>query len=147
MIVRAIERHDIDALIAIQSVSLQTSQWTKADYDTADRAGTSGWVAEGEKRIAGFLVVRQALDEIEILNLAVHPEFRRQGIASKLLSTALQKACEQGAAKAYLEVRVSNDPAIAFYKVHGFRALGRRTRYYPDPCEDALVLALQLKKI
>jgi ribosomal-protein-alanine acetyltransferase len=141
------DRRDIDAVVAIQTASPQSAQWGKADYDLADRAGTFGWVAENDKQIAGFLVVRQALDEIEILNMAVRLEFRRQGIGSKLFDTALQNAYKQGATKVYLEVRASNDPAIEFYKRHGFKMLGRRLQYYADPREDALVLALRPKKI
>lgn len=141
------EHRDIDAVVAIQSASPQSAQWGKADYDLAGRVGTFGWVAEDNKQIAGFLVLRQALDEIEILNMAVLPEFRRQRIGSKLFSAALENACKQGVAKAYLEVRASNSPAIAFYKRHGFTSLGRRPRYYADPREDALVLGLQLGRI
>jgi len=141
------EHRDIDAVVAIQSASPQSAQWGKADYDLAGRVGTFGWVAEDNKQIAGFLVARQILDEIEILNMAVLPEFRRQRIGSKLFSAALENACKQGVAKAYLEVRASNSPAIAFYKRHGFTSLGRRARYYADPREDALVLGLQLGRI
>ena len=141
------EHRDIDAVVAIQSASPQSAQWGKADYDLAGRVGTFGWVAEDNKQIAGFLVARQILDEIEILNMAVLPEFRRQRIGSKLFSAALENACKQGVAKAYLEVRASNSPAIAFYKRHGFRSLGRRAQYYADPREDALVLGLQLGRI
>lgn len=141
------EHRDIDAVVAIQSASPQSAQWGKADYDLADRVGTLGWVAEEDKQIAGFLVARQILDEIEILNMAVLPEFRRQRIGSKLFSAALENACKQGVAKAYLEVRASNSPAIAFYKRHGFMSLGRRAQYYADPREDALVLGLQLGRI
>lgn len=141
------EHRDIDAVVAIQSASPQSAQWGKADYDLADRVGTLGWVAEDDKQIAGFLVARQILDEIEILNMAVLPEFRRQRIGSKLFSAALENACKQGVAKAYLEVRASNSPAIAFYKRHGFMSLGRRAQYYADPREDALVLGLQLGRI
>ena len=141
------EHRDIDAVVAIQSASPQSAQWGKADYDLADRVGTLGWVAEEDKQIAGFLVARQILDEIEILNMAVLLEFRRQRIGSKLFSAALENACKQGVAKAYLEVRASNSPAIAFYKRHGFTSLGRRARYYADPREDALVLGLQLGRI
>ncbi|MGH9572973.1 MAG: ribosomal protein S18-alanine N-acetyltransferase [Candidatus Acidiferrales bacterium] len=147
MIVRAMERHDVDAVIAIQAVSPEIAQWARGDYDLTDRVATCGWVAEGEKGIAGFLVVRQALDEIEILNMAVLPGFRRQGIGSKLFSVALENTYKQGAAKAYLEVRASNEPAIEFYKQYGFRILSLRAQYYANPREDALVLAFELKEI
>lgn len=140
------ERRDIDAVIAIQSASPEVAQWANADYDFTDR-GTCGWIAEDGNRIAGFLIVRRVLDEIEILNMAVLSGSRRQGIGSKLFSSALETASTQGVVKAYLEVRASNEAAIAFYKRHGFSMLGRRPQYYADPCEDALVLVSQLKNI
>jgi len=141
------ESRDVDAVVAIQSASSEIAQWGAADYDLAHRPTTFGWVAEQEQRVIGFLVVRQALDEIEILNIAVLPGLRRQGIGTQLLSTALKDASHRGAMDAYLEVRASNSRAIEFYKHHGFRMLDRRAEYYASPCEDALVLALHLKRI
>ena len=141
------ERRDIDAVIAIQSASPEIAQWTVDDYDLAHRPSTFGWVAEDEERIGGFLVAREVVDEVEILNLAVLPKFRRQGMGSELLNTALKEASDRGAVHAYLEVRASNGPAIEFYKRHDFSVLDRRVRYYQSPTEDALILALRLKKI
>ncbi len=140
------DRRDADAVLAIQRASPESAQWASGDYDLLNRPSTFGWIAEQQERIAGFLILRQILDEAEILNLAVLPEFRRQGIGTALLQAALQDASARGAAQAYLEVRASNKPAMEFYKQHGFRTLGRRAQYYASPVEDALVLGLQLKK-
>ncbi|HKQ88419.1 MAG TPA: GNAT family N-acetyltransferase, partial [Candidatus Acidoferrales bacterium] len=127
---RAMERRDVDAVVAIQSTSPEIAQWTVADYDLAHRPSTFGWVAEDGERIGGFLVAREVVDEIEILNIAVLPKLRRQGIGSELLSKALKEASVRGAMHAYLEVRASNSPAIEFYKRHDFSVLDRRVRYY-----------------
>jgi [ribosomal protein S18]-alanine N-acetyltransferase len=141
------EPSDIGAVIAIQSASPEIAQWTTGDYDLAHRPSTFGSVAEDQKGIVGFLVVRQVLDEIEILNIAVLAEFRRKGIGTELLIAAMKDAADRGAGKAYLEVRASNSQAIEFYKRHGFKRLARRVQYYESPREDALVLALRLNRI
>lgn len=86
---------------------------------------------------AGYLCYHFLLDEISIINLAVSPRFRRQGVARHLLECAL--GAEQGAEKGYLEVRTGNAGAIALYRSFGFRVVGTRKRYYADG-EDALLM-------
>lgn len=141
------ESRDIGAVLAIQVASPEIAQWAAQSYALADRPGTFGWVVEIQTAIAGFLIARRVLDEAEILNIAVHPDFRRRGVGSELLSLALKDASNRGVIKAYLEVRASNGPAIEFYKRHGFNESGRRVHYYASPPGDALVLVLQLKNI
>ncbi len=82
--------------------------------------------------------------ELEILNLAVEPDARRQGCGRRLLSLALQAGRKMGMQKAILEVREGNGAAIALYLGSGFVQVGRRRRYYADTGEDALVLECQL---
>jgi ribosomal-protein-alanine N-acetyltransferase len=74
--------------------------------------------------------------------LAIHPEFRRQGIAEDLLVTALEKARAEGAQSALLEVRAENQAAQALYQKYGFEMVGRRERYYKDNHEDAILMTL-----
>ena len=97
---------------------------------------------EGE--IAGFLIGRRVSDEVEILNLAVRAELRRKGIGSALLSRLLAGLAAEPAWKIYLEVRRSNEAAVAFYQRQGFAHVGERKNYYRDPVEDALVLSLSV---
>jgi len=89
----------------------------------------------------GYLVFWVVADEMHILNLAVHPERRRRGIARALLTEALSQARDRGAAMAWLEVRPSNTPALNLYASLGFQEVGRRPRYYEDTQEDAILLA------
>lgn len=77
--------------------------------------------------------------EVEILNLAVHPQERRKGYGKRILGILLQAATKMGMQKVVLEVRESNAPAIALYKKFGFCKSGCRPRYYPDSGEDALI--------
>jgi ribosomal-protein-alanine N-acetyltransferase len=146
LIVRPLEERDVDAVLAIQVDSPETAQWNREDYMPKGRPGIFGLVAEKAAVVTGFLVARQVLDEVEILNLAVRGESRRQGAGSALLSAALRRAKNDGAKGAYLEVRASNSAAISFYRRHGFNITGRRDGYYSSPTDDALILALVLAK-
>jgi ribosomal-protein-alanine N-acetyltransferase len=102
------------------------------------------WVADRDGGVAGFLIGRSIADEFEIQNMAVAADHRRRGVGSKLLGSALEFSRIAGIARVYLEVRASNARAIELYKRHGFTECGRRTRYYRDPVEDAILLSLSL---
>ncbi len=90
-------------------------------------------------KIVGYLVYSTVLDECHILNVAVHPDFRRMGIAQKMLDFLFNEGEKEGIKFYYLEVRVDNAPAINFYKNNGFKELGLRKGYYRDGT-DALVM-------
>ena len=90
----------------------------------------------------GYLIFWVVLDEMHILNLAVHPDHRRRSIAQRLLAEGLAQARTLGAELAWLEVRPSNLAALALYESFGFKEVGRRPRYYDDTQEDALLLTL-----
>ena len=89
----------------------------------------------------GYLIYWLVAEEMHIMNLAVDPKYRRQGIARALLTDGLSRARAQGAEVAWLEVRPSNQAAQALYESFGFKNVGRRPRYYADNQEDALLLA------
>lgn len=100
-----------------------------------DLPGAFGFVApEG-----GFVLARVALDEAEILTLAVDPAIQRGGIGRRLLESAVAGAAARGAAVMFLEVSARNRPAQALYAACGFTEIGRRARYYAGGV-DALVL-------
>ncbi len=139
--VRRLAAADIGAVLAIQALSPEASQWSRDGYARAAAGELGAWVAVADCRMAGFLVLRTAAHEAEILNLAVAPRSRRQGVARALLGAALEASRAAGATLVFLEVRESNAGAIGFYQLHGFQASGHRRRYYHDPAEDALVLS------
>lgn len=96
--------------------------------------------AETEDGIVGYLVCSRYADVWHLMNVAVDPDRRREGIAERLLDELLATA---GTGERYtLEVRVSNHGAIAMYERIGFRRAGRRRRYYHDNGEDAMIMWL-----
>ena len=101
---------------------------------------------ESRTGLAGYIAVYHTPDEVEILNIAVRPEYRRRGFGHLLMATALQDAAETGILRAVLEVRVSNAPAIGLYESFGFRRAGRRRGYYHDTGEDALIFVLECEQ-
>nr|WP_325231871.1 ribosomal protein S18-alanine N-acetyltransferase [uncultured Oscillibacter sp.] len=99
---------------------------------------------DGQGAVAGYAGLQVVLDEGYILNVAVRPDCRRQGIAGQLLQVFLDFAKGNHLAFLTLEVRASNYPAIALYGSRGFRGVGRRKNYYEHPREDAVIMTLDL---
>ena len=96
-------------------------------------------------KVIGFIAARLIAGEVHINNVAVRQRHRRRGIALALLQFVLEKAAKTGAEAAFLEVRFSNAPAQALYQRCGFKVTGRRSNYYSEPLEDALVMSLAIR--
>lgn len=140
LVVRALEAGDVEQVMAIQQACLvSVAEWPPQAY--RGEGGYESLVAVSDGRILGFLLFRGAAEEVEILNLAVSPPHRGQGIGAALLRAALAAVAERGARRVFLEVRESNSDAAAFYQRLGFTECGRRPRYYSSPSEDAVVLS------
>jgi ribosomal-protein-alanine N-acetyltransferase len=84
-------------------------------------------------------------DEVQVLTVAVHKDFRRRGVARALLNQALGVGCGGFALRGVLEVRKSNTAAQLLYKSLGFRVVGERPNYYDLPKESAVLMELELK--
>ena len=95
--------------------------------------------AEGET-VAGYIGSQTVMEETDMMNVAVHPDFRRRGIAEVLINTLVANLKNMGSHCLTLEVRASNAPAISLYEKLGFSEIGRRKNYYRNPREDALIL-------
>ena len=84
------------------------------------------------------------LDAADMMNLAVSPDYRQQGIGCALVNGLVQHLQQNNVIALLLEVRVSNTPAISMYEKLGFVQVGRRPKYYHNPREDALILRKEL---
>jgi len=125
---------DLGEISLIQASASEASQWQAQDYLAFDCR-----VAILDGRIAGFVVSRRVADqEREILNVAVHPDFRRLGIASELLQTEIKSH----AGVHFLEVRESNTAARQLYVRLGFQVIGARPQYYENPNETGIVMRI-----
>ena len=102
------------------------------------------FVALDGDSVAGYIGSQSVLDEADMMNVAVHPDYRRQGIGEKLVLALAQALTEKGIRGLMLEVRESNVPAIALYEKLGFRQVGLRKNYYRAPKENALIMRKEL---
>lgn len=152
MKIRAFTPADLAAVFAIQLKCPFASQWRREDYIqlAGDPLGTI-LVAEHDSgsssAVAGFAAFHRVMDEAELRNMAVDPAQHRRGIARAMLTAGIRTLQESGVRQLFLEVRASNQPALALYASMGFQLLSRRHDYYHDPVEDALVMACDISAI
>ncbi len=146
---RAGDLDDVGDLVIVEQLS-QGAPWTRRVFEKEfDLDFSRTWVVEWRAddapcKLAAYLVFWLVHDEVHVLNVVVHPDARRRGLALSLLNDVIRIAEEQHAALLSLEVRVGNAPAQALYAALGFVPIGRRANYYADNHEDADVLALLL---
>jgi [ribosomal protein S18]-alanine N-acetyltransferase len=146
--VRRMTLEDLGQVHAIDVLSFRLP-WSERSfrYELTGNQASRLWVAEvtdpaGQAVVVGQLAIWLIIDEAHIGTIAVHPDYRRQGIGRKLLAEALLAIEKEGAKQAFLEVRRSNESAQAMYRMFGFEVVGVRPRYYKDNNEDALLLTL-----
>lgn len=120
--------------------------WSKRSFEELlQLEHIQGFVlGDGSGGLAGYAFCSCVTEEGEILNLAVAPGLRRRGAGRELLDACLGWLADRGALKVFLEVRRSNEAAIAMYGRQGFASIGVRRGYYRKPTEDAVTMALVL---
>jgi ribosomal-protein-alanine N-acetyltransferase len=141
---------DLRAIVAIQQKCPEASQWQVRDYARLlDDSGGMILVAEmptlDPPRVVGFAAFHRIIDEVELFNMGVDPDFRRLGAGRELLREARERLIAAGAKRVYLEVRRSNRAAQDLYYSVGFAIHSLRKDYYRNPAEDALVLGWELR--
>ena len=135
LVIRSATADDLEGIRRLQEASPEAVAWNPADYLAHDCR-----VAALGEQVAGFIVTRRLVEaESEILNLAVDPALRRQGVATWLLGETLASAPGSW----FLELRPSNQAARSLYERFGFREVARRPAYYQDSGEDAVVMRRQ----
>jgi ribosomal-protein-alanine acetyltransferase len=146
---RPLSDADIEAVAALERAA-HIAPWTEGNFRDALAAGYGMQVGVAAGAIVAYGVLLFAPGEAQLLNLTVAPEVRRLGIGRALLGRFLADVLARGAEQCFLEVRVSNLPAIALYTREGFFPVARRIGYYPStgagPREDALVMRRALTR-
>lgn len=142
--VRAATSSDLDAILDIEGKSF-TSPWSRETLleELDGKAWSYVQAAELQNAVVGFIVYWIVLNEIHLLNLAVHPDWRRMGIAAAMMHHLLANAKSHDVSEIFLEVRVSNRNAQTLYRRFGFKPIGMRRNYYTDNGEDAIVMCLR----
>jgi ribosomal-protein-alanine N-acetyltransferase len=137
---------DLDRVIEIAEGLKEAPHWTREAYRTAidpEGARRVALVAEmGD--LAGFAIVSVVAPEAELETIAVSSEWQRKGVARRLFAALSEALSGAGVRDVHLEVRASNEAAVGLYRALGFTESGRRTRYYADPVEDAVLFRLGL---
>jgi ribosomal-protein-alanine N-acetyltransferase len=143
LVVRKMTLDDVAAVVDLDHRSFSLP-WPERSFrfELTDNPASRGWVAQMDGEVVGMIVVWLIMDEAHVATLATHPDFRRQGIAKRLLSHALRDLMAEGARSSFLEVRATNLAAQEMYRKFGYRETGRRPRYYRDNDEDAILMTL-----
>ena len=141
--IRKMTEADVPAVAELDQISFSLP-WPERSFrfEVTDNPASRCWVAEVDERVVGMIVAWLFVDEVHIATIATHPDFRRQGIAQKLLTHTLRYTSDEGAVSSFLEVRESNLAAQAMYRKFGYENTGRRKRYYKDNGEDAVLMTL-----
>jgi ribosomal-protein-alanine N-acetyltransferase len=140
LIIRDIKEDDIPSILGIEQISFSTP-WPKESflYEMYKKNAFSR-VAVFDGNVIGYVFANYLLHESQILNLAVHPDFRRRGVATILMNEAIRELKKRGCVFMYLKVRASNTGAQKFYELFGFKVETIRKKYYDNPDEDALLM-------
>ena len=138
---RRLETGDLEEVEMIERESYPTP-WSRSMFATelAKPSSLSLGAVDEADRLVGYLVLSRYVDAWHVMNVAVAPESRRQGVATALLRRLLDETRHDAQRGYTLEVRVSNVGAIALYEGFGFRTKGVRRGYYTDNREDALIM-------
>lgn len=139
MIVHMNESH-VAQVAALEKICF-SDPWSENSVALELKNPLSCWlVAEEDGKVTGYVGSQTVMDESDMMNVAVHPDYRRKGIAEKLVMELVEALKKRDSRCLTLEVRASNEPARALYEKQGFVQVGLRKNYYRNPREDALIL-------
>lgn len=142
-LLRRADERDLPQIMAIERASF-TSPWSESYFKhELYNPITHFYLIEYQEQVAGYIVFWLIVDEIHIANLAVHPQFRKAGLGTKLLNYALEMGQRHKVKQVTLEVNERNTAAIQLYTKLQFKPLGRRPKYYENR-DDALIMSRQL---
>lgn len=138
-------RNDIEVL-GFESFGSATRSFIDDIISGGDESKYMVLVTFKEKELAGYLIISMVCNEAEIIQIAVKKDCSRTGVATGLINEAFENCSKKSVNSVFLEVRVSNLAAVAFYEKNGFEKTGVRKNYYSAPIEDALIMHKKLCK-
>jgi len=142
--IRTMQESDLPSVVAIERLSFSTPWSETLFFNEIYKQRSIPKAAVINNRIVGYICANHVADEGHILNLAVHHDFRRRGIAKTLVENILAELKENACRFLYLEVRASNNAARKLYEGFGFNIVRTRKAYYTEPKEDAVIMMLRL---
>lgn len=144
--IRDLMPEDVQSVLAIEKASF-TTPWSEILFmNEIFKPRSLPRVAVIGETIVGYICANYLLDEGHILNVTVHPDFRKKGIATRLVLQMIDLLDKESCRTIFLEVRLTNNAAIGMYQKAGFRIISARKNYYTLPVEDAVIMALQLPR-
>ena len=154
LVIKPVEPFHLEHILSIEEEAF-SDPWTRVMFEAEFKGNPFShlFVAtpidnqSETKDIIGYLCYWVVFEELRLLNLAVRPSWRRQGVARRFVQYALYDAWLQGAERALLEVRASNKAAQTLYDNLGFREYGIRAGYYMNPDENAILMRLESLKL
>lgn len=142
-IIRELRESDASGVSEIEKMSIGNGSWSEeALRDAARKENALYLVACSGDTVCGFVGSWISVDESEITNVAVHPEYRRKGIARALLRELISRGRKRGVKRFILEVRKGNKKAVNLYESMNFKFIGERKGFYDRPKEDACIYEL-----
>lgn len=138
---------DVEAVVAVEN-DAYPFPWTRGNFLDSLASRYDAWtLREADARLAGYFLLMHAVDETHLLNITVRPDLHGRGYGRMLLDKVIQLALDANVRSVLLEVRPSNEHALAVYRHCGFQQIGIRKQYYPaagTSREDAIVMRLML---
>lgn len=140
MIISSMNESHVPQVAELEKICF-SDPWSESSIRSELNNKLSLWlVAVDDDRVVGYVGSQTVLGETDMMNIAVHPYYRKQGIGTALIVGLISALEQRDSHSLMLEVRASNAPAISVYQKLGFSEVGRRKNYYRNPREDALIL-------
>ena len=141
MIITTMTEKHVAQVAELEKICFGSAAWSEKSVASELENPLSVWLVavEGEK-VLGYVGSQTVIDETDMMNVAVHPDYRKQGIATGLITELIGALKKRESHCLTLEVRASNEPAKNLYKILDFEEIGIRKNYYRNPREDALIL-------
>ncbi len=144
--IRWMIRRDMPEVLAIEKAGFEFP-WSEEEFVRCLRQRNCiGMVAESDDEIVGFMIYELHKNRLHVLNFAVHPDYRRQGVGRQMLQKLVGKLSSQRRNRIMLEVRETNLPAQLFFRELGFRAVAVLREFYDDSPEDAYLMQYRYQK-